>query len=60
MVIFSLTATPRDLKKVLMRQGWKPAAWPTRGGLRWSKLGEYKEERPHYERGIGEFGGKTL
>ena len=37
-----------------MGQESKPAIWSTRGGLRWSKEGKYKEEKPHYKRMIGE------
>ena len=34
-----------------MGQRSEPAIWSTRGGLRWSKEGKYKEEKPHY-RGV--------
>ena len=34
-----------------MGDGSTPAIWSTRGGLRWSKTWEYKEEKPHYRRG---------
>ena len=43
-MIFSLTTTPKDFKNVLMGQRWKQATWPKRGGWRWSKIEEYKEE----------------
>ena len=43
---------------MLMGQGSKLAAWPTHGRLRWSKVGEYKEEIPHYEGGSKNLGKK--
>ena len=50
-VIFSLTAIPKNFRKGLMGQESELAIWSTRGGLRLSKEGEYKEERPHYREG---------
>ena len=31
-----------------MGQGSEPTIWSTHGGLRWSKEGEYKREKPYY------------
>ena len=38
----------------------KPAIWSTRGGLRWSKEGEYEEEKLHYNGIIRESIEKSL
>ena len=47
----SLTATHKEFKKVLVEDGSTLVIWLTRGGLRWSKTGEYKGKKPHYKRG---------
>ena len=59
-MIFNLTATPRDFRKILMGQGSKPATWSTCGGWRWKEEDSIREkEAPEWE-GTENWKGKTL